>query len=87
MDNSSGNYKKLSSMQFKVFVNDLESSIFNITNLDLTNINLLKLESSLRDTGTSWINAIGYKQFVETVPDETPVFLGICKYSYMFRTF
>ncbi|MFW9785282.1 MAG: PKD domain-containing protein, partial [Candidatus Heimdallarchaeota archaeon] len=60
IENSSGNYNNLSSMQFKIFINDLESSVLSITNPDLTNINSIKLESGFKDTGTSWINAIGY---------------------------
>ncbi|MFX1281399.1 MAG: PKD domain-containing protein, partial [Promethearchaeota archaeon] len=60
IDNSSGNYYNLTSQQFRITVNDLESSIFTIDNVDITKINTLKLETSIRDTGTSWIDAIGY---------------------------
>ena len=60
IDNSSGNYNNLTSQQFRITVNDLESLIFTIDNPDIAKINALKLETSSHDTGTSWINAIGY---------------------------
>ena len=59
-DNSSGNYNNLTSQQFRITVNDLESSIFTMDNPDIDKINALKLETSSHDTGTSWINALGY---------------------------
>ncbi|MFX1391908.1 MAG: PKD domain-containing protein, partial [Promethearchaeota archaeon] len=60
IDNPSGIYNSLISQQFKVAVNDFESSIYNIDNTDIKKINTIKLETGLTDIGASWINAIGY---------------------------
>ncbi|MFX1428440.1 MAG: PKD domain-containing protein, partial [Promethearchaeota archaeon] len=74
-DNSSGNYYNLTSQQFRITVDDVESSILTIDNPDIVKINTLKIETSTSDTGTSWINAIGYSwdPYYEIGDNQNPI--------------
>ncbi|NHJ87689.1 MAG: PKD domain-containing protein, partial [Asgard group archaeon] len=60
IDDSSGNYNNLKAGQFKVYINDVESVVFEITNPNVMSINHVRLESGINAIGKSWIDAIGY---------------------------
>jgi len=60
IDNSTSNYYGLNASQFRITINDIQSNIYTIDNLDVLHINKILLQSGISDTGVSLIDAIGY---------------------------
>jgi len=60
LDNSTNNYYGLNESQFRITINDIQSIIYEIDNLDVSNVNKILLQSGISDTGVSLIDAIGY---------------------------